>query len=110
MHRHAVAGLQEGWDYYPALIEVMAADLHLLGRKSISKDDIERCLHDLDDSDGVITDALKLGNYYGRHRPAHRGASVTLIDPPHRAFWQVVVDQPVSVASVASFSIFSRRV
>jgi superfamily I DNA/RNA helicase len=64
MHRHAVAGLQEGWDYYPALIEVMAADLHLLGRKGISKDDIERCLHDLDDSDGVITDALKLGNYY----------------------------------------------
>jgi superfamily I DNA/RNA helicase len=31
MHRHGVAGLQEGWDYYPALIEVMAADLHLLG-------------------------------------------------------------------------------
>jgi hypothetical protein len=64
MHRHAVAGLQEGWDYYPALIEVMAADLHLLGRKGISKDDIERRLHDLVDSDGVITDALKLGNHY----------------------------------------------
>ena len=26
MHRHAVAGLQDGWDYYPALIEVVAAD------------------------------------------------------------------------------------
>jgi hypothetical protein len=43
MHRHAVAGLQEGWDYYPALIELMAADLHLLGRER-SKHDIERCL------------------------------------------------------------------
>jgi superfamily I DNA/RNA helicase len=64
MHRHGVAGLQEGWDYYPALIEVMAADLHLLGRKGISKDDIERSLHDLDDSEGVISDALKVGNYY----------------------------------------------
>jgi ATP-dependent DNA helicase UvrD/PcrA len=64
MHRHAVAGLQEGWDYYPALIEIMAVDLQLLGRKGMTRDDIERCLHNQDDSDGVFTAALEVGNYY----------------------------------------------
>lgn len=64
MHRHAIAGLQEGWDYYPALIELIAADLELLGRKGIKDDDVERCLHNLDDSDGLITAALEVGNYY----------------------------------------------
>lgn len=64
MHRHPVAGLEEGWDYYPALIEVMAADLELLGRKGMKPIDVEQCLHNLDDSDRVITDALAIGNYY----------------------------------------------
>jgi superfamily I DNA/RNA helicase len=64
MHRHAVAGLQEGWDYYPGLIEVIAADLQVLGREGIVGDEIEGRLHDLDDSDGVITAALEIGNYY----------------------------------------------
>ncbi len=64
MRRHAVAGLKEGWDYYPALIEIMAADLQLLGREEIKQNDIERCLHNLDDPDGVVRDALALGTYY----------------------------------------------
>ncbi len=64
MHRHAVAGLKEGWDYYPALIEIMAADLQLLGREEIKQNDIERCLHNLDDPDGGVRDALALGVYY----------------------------------------------
>jgi superfamily I DNA/RNA helicase len=64
MHRHPVAGLQEGWDYYPGLIEVMAADLELLGRKGIKKADIEQRLHDLDGKDGILSEALAVGNYY----------------------------------------------
>jgi superfamily I DNA/RNA helicase len=64
MHRHPVAGLREGWDYYPALLEVMAADLELLGRKGIKKDDIEHRLHDLDEADGILGEALAVGNYY----------------------------------------------
>jgi hypothetical protein len=64
MHRHPVAGLTEGWDYYPGLLEVIAADLKLLGRKSVSKDEVERSLHALDDPDRLVTDALALGNYY----------------------------------------------
>jgi superfamily I DNA/RNA helicase len=64
MHRHPVAGLQEGWDYYPALIEVMAADLQVLGRKGIKREDVEQRLHDLDEADAVLAEALSLGNYY----------------------------------------------
>jgi superfamily I DNA/RNA helicase len=64
MHRHAVAGLREGWDYYPGLIELIAADLHLLGRNGIEGDEVEGSLHNLDDSEGVITGALAIGNYY----------------------------------------------
>lgn len=74
MHRHAVAGLQEGWDYYPALIEVMAADLHLLGRER-SKHDIERCLHDLDDGDGVITDRDRTRTRWSPPRGSSQGSS-----------------------------------
>ena len=37
MHRHPVAGLEEGWEYYPALIEVMAADLQLLALPGSSR-------------------------------------------------------------------------
>jgi superfamily I DNA/RNA helicase len=64
MHRHPVAGLQEGWDYYPALIEVMAADLELLGPRGIKKHDIEQRIHHLDEVDGILGEALAVGNYY----------------------------------------------
>jgi superfamily I DNA/RNA helicase len=64
MHRNPVAGLREGWDYYPGLIEVMAADLELLGHKGIRKEDIEHRLHDLDEADGSLDEALAVGNYY----------------------------------------------
>jgi superfamily I DNA/RNA helicase len=64
MHRHPVAGLREGWDYYPGLLEVIAADFKLRGWKGVGKDEIERSLHALDDPDGLVTEALALGNYY----------------------------------------------
>jgi superfamily I DNA/RNA helicase len=64
MHRHPVAGLSEGWDYYPGLLEVITADLKLLGQKDADKDEIEHSLHGLEDPDGVVTQALELGNYY----------------------------------------------
>ena len=79
MHRHPVAGLREGWDYYPALIEVMAADLELLGHKGIKKDDIEQRLHDLDEADGILGAALAVGNYYNAvsHTTSSTGCSRT---------------------------------
>jgi superfamily I DNA/RNA helicase len=64
IHRHPVAGLQEGWDYYPPLLDLITIDLQLLGRTSITKKRIEDRLHDLNAADGVIAAALELGNYY----------------------------------------------
>lgn len=64
MHRHAVAGLREGWDYYPGLSEIVEADLQLLGWKGIKTLEIDGFLHNLDDSSGVVTRVVDLGNYY----------------------------------------------
>jgi|SRR5579884_853145 len=64
IHRHPVAGLQEGWDYYPSLLDLITLDLQLLGRPSMTKKRIEDRLHDLNEAGGVIAAALELGNYY----------------------------------------------
>jgi superfamily I DNA/RNA helicase len=64
IHRHPVAGLQEGWDYYPPLLDLITVDLQLIGRPSMTKKRIEDRLHDLNEADGVIVAALELGNYY----------------------------------------------
>jgi superfamily I DNA/RNA helicase len=63
LHRHAVEGLREGWDYYPPLLELVEYDLALLGRPATKKT-IEAGLHNLEDADGAVQDALGLGNYY----------------------------------------------
>lgn len=64
IHRHAVAGLQEGWDYYPPLLDLITQDLQLLGRPALTKNHLEGCLHTLADDDDVVGAALQLGNYY----------------------------------------------
>lgn len=64
IHRHPVAGLQEGWDYYPPLLDLITRDLQLLGRPSRTKSQIEACLHNLDEASGTIDATLDLGNYY----------------------------------------------
>lgn len=64
IHRHPVAGLREGWDYYPPLIELIADDLQLLDRAAATKNLIEARLHNLDEADGVVAAALELGEYY----------------------------------------------
>jgi ATP-dependent DNA helicase UvrD/PcrA len=63
LHRHAVEGLSEGWDYYPPLLELIEVDLGLLETPA-TKRTIEAGLHNLDDSDGVVSATLLLGNYY----------------------------------------------
>ncbi len=64
LHKHPdIEGLQEGWDYYPPLFELTVEDLELLGRAT-EKKVVERALHTLDDSDGLISDVLRLGSYY----------------------------------------------
>jgi superfamily I DNA/RNA helicase len=63
MHRNPVAGLQKDWHYYPPLPKLIVHDLGLVGRQTTDRE-IDRALHTLDDSDGVISDSLRLGNYY----------------------------------------------
>ena len=64
MHRNAVAGLQSDWDYYPQLLDFLVHDLQLLGRPDMQKVQLERCLHNLDNANGVVTDVLGCGEYY----------------------------------------------
>lgn len=64
LHRHAIDGLKEGWDYYPPLPILLTHDLHILGHNSIGQNEVERSLHNIDDKKGIITDYLNLGEYY----------------------------------------------
>ena len=43
---------------------MLTSDLRILGRDVITQKEVEACLHDLDDTHKIITDALALGNYY----------------------------------------------
>jgi superfamily I DNA/RNA helicase len=63
LHRHPTDLLDEGWHYYPPLLELIAHDLFLIGQ-SWTTVDIEHALHTLDDSDRTITETLRLGSYY----------------------------------------------
>jgi hypothetical protein len=63
MHSHDVAGLQRG-DYYPPLMEVVVEDLELLGAQSTSEREIERRLHTLDTSEGLVDAVLERADYY----------------------------------------------
>jgi superfamily I DNA/RNA helicase len=63
LHRHPTDGLSTHWHYYPPLLDLIAYDLSLLGR-TWNSDDIKRALHTIDDADGAISEALRLGSYY----------------------------------------------
>jgi AAA domain len=64
MHLASIEGLVGPLDYYPPFLELVAHDLRLLGRPDVMKDDIERALHNLDDSNSLTTYALRLGEYF----------------------------------------------
>ena len=64
MHLNSLEGLVGQQDYYPPFLDLVVHDLRLLGRPDVEKDDVERALHTLDDSDGLISDTLRLGDYY----------------------------------------------
>jgi ATP-dependent DNA helicase UvrD/PcrA len=64
MHRHDVAGLREG-DYYPPLLELVAADIAIVGRGPASVEEIDEHLHNLDEEDGLVRLVTEIGDYYG---------------------------------------------
>ena len=64
MHINSPEGFVGELDYYPPFLELVEHDLRLLGRAQVTKEDVERALHNLDDSDGLIADTLRLGVFY----------------------------------------------
>jgi superfamily I DNA/RNA helicase len=63
-HKLALEGLTSAFDYYPPLVMLMAEDEGFLGRDDVRQRDLERALHELDDSARLISDELALGSYY----------------------------------------------
>ena len=63
MHQNPTDGLTADFNYYPALPLLIEQDFSFLGHE-IDRRESERALHYLDDSNGVISELLRLGNYY----------------------------------------------
>jgi ATP-dependent DNA helicase UvrD/PcrA len=63
LHSHP-HGVDAGFWYCPALPIVFARDLTLLGFGAISTDDVNSAFQTLDHAEGLITESLRLGNYY----------------------------------------------
>jgi superfamily I DNA/RNA helicase len=64
MHLNSTEGLVGQLDYYPPFLELVVHDLRLHGRPDVEEKELERALHNLDDSDGLISDTLRVGDYY----------------------------------------------
>lgn len=64
MHLNSTEGLIGRLDYYPPFLDLVVYDLRLLGRLDVDKKEVEQALHNLDDSDGLISDSLRRGDYY----------------------------------------------
>ena len=65
LHANPVVGLEDDWTYYPPLLQILAKDHALLGRADVEDSGtIDRCLHDLDDANGLIRETVRLGTYY----------------------------------------------
>lgn len=63
MHSHDVAGLAAG-DYHPPLLELVVEDAKLTDGRTLTADEINEHLHNLDTSDDVIHVALTRADYY----------------------------------------------
>jgi superfamily I DNA/RNA helicase len=63
MHLNSTVGLI-GLDYYPPFLDLVVHDLRMLGRPEVDKRHVEQALHNLDDSDDLISDSLRRGDYY----------------------------------------------
>jgi AAA domain/UvrD-like helicase C-terminal domain len=58
-----VPGITRGVDYFPNFQAIIDEDIQLI-RDSVPDDGVERSLMHLDDTDGLATAALGIGNYY----------------------------------------------
>lgn len=64
LHQMAIEGLTSRFNYYPPVLLLIAQDMEFFDRSGVDDKEIERCLHNLDDSQGVISAVLRIGTYY----------------------------------------------
>ncbi len=64
LHQIRMEGITPDFDFYPSLPVLVAKDIEALGGGATSKGTIEGRFHDLDETDGLIKGALRLGDYY----------------------------------------------
>lgn len=64
LHRSTVKGLSARFTYFPPLLRLLSRDLEILGRAGLRLEDLEGAFQELDDSKGLISDALGFGDYY----------------------------------------------
>jgi superfamily I DNA/RNA helicase len=107
-------GLTGTATYYPPLPDVVRSDFEWLGNP-IDRRDIEDAFHDLDDTNGVITDYIRSGDYYDA--VSHSDAVYRVLrhleaDPSLTpAYGRVMVDeyQDFSLLEVAFIEILARK-
>lgn len=63
LHSHPYGVTASFW-YSPALPVVFARDLTLLGLSPVNASDVDSSFQKLDDSEGLISESLRLGDYY----------------------------------------------
>jgi superfamily I DNA/RNA helicase len=63
LHSHPYGVGGDFW-YCPALPIVFSRDLSLLGFGGVSEGDVNKAFQTLDDAEGLITESLRLGDYY----------------------------------------------
>lgn len=64
LHRMGAVGLTTDFLYYPPLRQILAKDLGFLGSEGTTDQELARCLHNLDDGRGMITELLGVADYY----------------------------------------------
>jgi superfamily I DNA/RNA helicase len=63
LHSHPYGVGADFW-YCPPLPTIFARDLTLLGMGALTASDIDSAFQRLDDAEGLITESVRLGNYY----------------------------------------------
>ena len=97
LHHMSVDGITHDVDYYPSFRMLLEDDVAIYRGVDLPKDRVEEALRNLDDADGVIADALTVGNYYnavGHTDAVFRVVRHLDVHPSHvPAYAQVLVDE-----------------
>lgn len=64
LHRVAVTGISNDFDYYPPLDLIICSDLSIAYDVDVDDETLNRMWHGMDDADGVLSMAREVGNYY----------------------------------------------